>query len=576
MGSGRQPHTGISKRRCAIYAIVLALLCAAPVFSFIATASDAYLRGLPFLAFFAYKRPTAYVFAALAFVCIAAGSYLFFSKGAAWLSRCSRIKPPRLLNLHFSRQSILRTALIIYIFWIPVLVVLFPCATTTYDTIDELYQALSDPPIWYFSTDTVVDASIIDHHPWFDTLLFGAFAWLGRSVGSISAGMFLYGLIQTILSALVLAACLCYLERLHVPAVLRIVALAFVILFPIFPATADTMQKDSPFSLAFLAYALMYMEAFRTHGKALTRKKFLIGFALAIALCILTKKTGVYVVGLSTIVLIIALRGVRLRSLLSYALPAIVCLGVLPAILFPALNIAPGGSQEMFGIMYQQTITVLKKDPDSVSDEQRASIERVLDVDAALENYKPYVTDYVKHWAKEDADASDMRSFISTWASLGASHLGLYLQSIASCVSPMMVPSESLLININVSQDGIEYYEQHDAEIGGSFELDVESPPETQVIAIALARFYLMVLRCIPVISLLFTMGLYSTWIPLFALFTALVSRRRRDACALAPIIASALFLLVSPTSLPRYVICMVFVAVPAIGWAIRCLREAR
>ena len=576
-GSDNVLRRGASKTRRAVYALVLSALCTLPVFTMISSSRDAYLASLPCLQIAGDScRAFGYALATVGFICIAAGSYVIFGKGSAWLDRCDTIRMPKLFGTAFTRKGVLVTAAIIFICWIPVLIALYPCATTTYDTIDELYQAFSEPPLWYFSTDTVVDASLIDHHPWFDTLVFGAFGWLGRSMGSDSLGLFLYGIVQTALTSLMLGAAICYLERLRVPPVLRLCALVIVILFPVFPATADTMQKDSLFSLAFLVYAMMYLEAFRTKGEALKSKRFLIGFAVAAALCILTKKTGVYVTGASALVMLIALRGVRLRALVGFAAPAAICVWLLPAVLFGPLNIAEGGSQEMLGILYQQTTTVLKYDPDSVSDDQREAIDRVLDVEAAVRDHKPHSTDYVKQWARSDAEADDYAAFLSAWAALGASHPELYMQSMAQCFTPLLVPSKSLIVNTNVSQKGVEYYASHAAAIGGEFHLDAESPAGTQAIANALYSFYLYVLRTVPVFSLFCTMGFYDLWIPLAVLAAVLYSRRRRDACALAPIIFSALFLIISPTALARYAICMVFVAIPAIGWAIRCLRESR
>ena len=573
--TNRRPHAGESNLRRAVYAVVLAALCAGPVFAMAATASSSFLAELPFLDIAGgARREACYVFAAIAFIAVGALAYLIFGNAARWMERLDGVRPPRFLQTHFDRRGILVTAAIIFICWIPVLIALYPCATTTYDTIDEIYQAFSEPPLWYFSTDTVVDASLIDHHPWFDTIVFGAFAWLGRLVGSVNIGLFCYGVVQTALTALALAAAICCLERLRIPAVLRLIALAFVILMPIYPATADTMQKDSLFSLALLAYALMYLEAFRTRGQALKNLRFLVGFGCVIALCILTKKTGIYAVGLSTIVLVIALKGVRIRALASYAAPAVVCMAILPALLFPALNIAPGGNQEMLGILYQQTITVMKDDPESVTPAQRSAVNKVLDVKSALRDIEPHSIDYVKRWARQNATGDDLRGFLGAWMEIGASHPLEYMQSMAGCFGSLLVPSEGILLNYDVSQKGIEYYSQHDAAIGGSFTLDAKSPEATQVIAQSLYSFYLNVLRRVPVISLLFTMGFYDAWVPLFALIAVLYSRRRRDACALAPILANALFLIVSPTALSRYAICLVFLAVPAIGWALRCLRE--
>ena len=564
------------KLRQVLYATVIALLCAAPVAGFIRMAPDEFLDTMACLAIAGdHRRMFGYALAAAAFVCIWLLMYVVLAKLPEWMDRWDRWTPPRALGLRFTRRSVLVTAAIIIACWIPAIIMLFPGTTTTYDTINQIYQFFSDAPNWYSATSTVVDASFIDHHPWFDTLIFGGFIWIGRSLGSDAAGLFAYCLIQTLLTALVMSAAVCYLERLKVPPAIRIALLAFVILFPVFPISAMTMQKDSLFSIVFVVYVLMYFELFRTRGAAFKSRRFLIWFAIDIALCILTKKTGVYIVGLSTLVLIIAVKGVRLRSLLTMAAPAAVCMALLPAIVFPALDIMPGGSQEVWGILYQQSVTVLKEAPKSVTDEQRAAIDKIIDVEAAVAAYNPTKTDNVKRQVREDVSTKDKQAYLAVWLDQGLKHPAMYVKSILQCCAPLLVPSTSIGLNTKVGTTGIKYFAEHEAEIGGEFHLDIANPPETQAAAKAAYGFYGTLCR-MPVTSLFCTMGFYDCWIPLIALAVALYSRRRRDMCALAPIIISALILIASPAALSRYAISLIFLAVPAIGWAIYCLRRRR
>lgn len=151
----------------------------------------------------------------------------------------------------------------------------------------------------------------------------------------------------------------------------------------------------------------------------------------------------------------------------------------------------------------------------------------------------------------------------------------LYAKATARCCAPLLVPSTSVTFPTSIGQEAIEQYAKHADALGTSFNLDAKNPKTTQRIVKTLKSFYKNTLCAIPVISLFCSIGFYTTWIPLFAIAIALYSRKKRGVAALAPVIISALLLLVSPATIGRYALSLIYVAIPTIGWAIYCSRNA-
>lgn len=295
-------------------------------------------------------------------------------------------KPWRHFALRFDRKSILQASLLVFACWIPWIILQLPC-TMNFDTCNQLFQFMTDGPTYYTTVGYYVDAQYIDHHPVFDTLLYGCFIWIGNLVGSQNAGLFLFSLLQCALTAIALAASCCYLERLNAPKAVRVGAILFVALFPAIPQWATCMVKDSTYSLFFIPYFIMYLEVLRTKGEAWRSRRFLIWFIVVIGLCILSKKTGVHIVTISGLFLLLANRGTWKQGLTVLIAPILVFSLALPAAVYPAIGgVAPGGKQEAIGSLLQQTVTVLRQEGNNVTADERAAIDAVLDTQSAMLN----------------------------------------------------------------------------------------------------------------------------------------------------------------------------------------------
>ena len=135
--------------------------------------------------------------------------------------------------------GIVKLGAIIYACWSPLLVLLFP-GVIWWDTRQQLLQYNGLP-------NALSDGVITDHHPVFDTYLYGWFTDLGRALGSVDAGVYTFCLVQAFLTACALACCLVLVRRMGGGRGVCLALLAFLCLYWHLPIYASAMAKDATF-----------------------------------------------------------------------------------------------------------------------------------------------------------------------------------------------------------------------------------------------------------------------------------------------------------------------------------------
>ena len=567
------------------------------------------------------------------------------------------------LHFAFDLKHVLALAALIFACWLPVLVLMYPCSMNP-DTTEQLFEFQTSAPTYYPWLGEYVDAEFVDHHPVFDTLLYGGITLLGDAIGSYNHAFFLFILAQGALGALGLAASCCYASRLGTPRS-AVLALAFLCAFlPIYPRFMGVVLKDSTFALCWVPFLLCYLECFRTRGEALRSVRFIILFVLMAGLCLLTKKLGAFIVLPSLVVLVIACvlfargdmarrrthgtalwgrrRGgpsaqaastqasptqtqaapvqvasttmasqtssaqttpaqtsptqavsasenaARLRDRLwfraatSLAAVVLVFAVAFPAVVYPLVGgVAPGGKQEALGFAFQQVVAVIRDNPSSVSPEEYAAVDKVLDVPAACEDFKPFLTDYVKKHYRNGAATEDLIAFVGAWATIGMKNPVLYGKTSLHCVYRMLVPSSmggAQNYQIPGKQFDERYHRANDTqqyiEENSEYHLSLKRPAAL-IAADSQLRQVQETISELPIISLISTLGFYGGMLPLSCLLLVLYHRRRL-AWAYAPVLLSVFFLLLSPTAATRYILPLAFSAPLIVGWAYHAAMQAK
>ena len=451
--------------------------------------------------------------------------------------------------------------------WLPWLVANFP-GGAYWDTYYQIWQTFpgSHPialiPFGDHADATRIDAYFCDHHPLLDTLIYGGFAQASQALtGEWQLGVFAFVLVQGAATAAALTGACAYLARIGAPRGAVLAAFGFFCVAPFVSTWALTMVKDSLFSLVYVPYFIMLCEVVRTRGAALGRARMVAAFvALGVLLC-LTKKTGLYVVAPTALLGLLLYR----RWWRPFALQAAACMAtmalVLPLVVFPLLNVAPGGKQETLGPLFQQTAAYAAAYPDDVTDEERATINVVLEHDELAEQYVWSCHDDVKYSIKLSATDQNIRDYIYVWAAQGLRHPDAYLGALMGVAGSYLAPVQALNIRTTTC----------DTDIDGVPVL--YNPPELDWLREGLANAY-SAWASVPGLCLPLEACLYVWWLPLLVAFAAW---RRRLRCGLlfAPGALVLAFCLIGPIFDARYCLPLLY-TVPLLAAALPAFARLR
>lgn len=579
VGTLAMKHARFSKTRAVVWSIIFALGLFALLLSSIAARELANANSPEYAQSFTAWLPDN-IFASgaiMAAFALVAGllCYLLFSRFLRKGLSIDSSKGPKALPLVFEKRSVLVCAAIIFVCWIPIIVIMYPTGMTV-DTYNQIYQFQSSAPTYYPTTRVLVDAEFIDHHPVMDTLLYGSFWQIGYWVGSQDIGLFALALIQCIILALELAALTCYLQRLRVPWALRLASLAFFALFPFFGHYSTTVLKDVTYLTFFIPWSLIWVEAARTKGANFRNLGMLVVFMLLGGACIITKKLGVFIWLPSIVALFLCLRDHRLKIALGGVATILAFSFVLPTVLYPAIGgVAPGGRQEMLGPAIQHLTALMIEDEGAFTDQELSDLDKVYKLKKAKRLYEPFRSDGAKSCYRSTTctDADNAR-LLQIWLEKGLEHPDVYLKSTMQTCGMLFVPFLKLTYyydeNYRLQRRLYRHYNPEFKVVS------ISQPEELADINEHLERDSIeSKISDLPVVSLFFTLGFYGGCIPLFVLICVLYAKRqslpRNTPClvlGIIPVILTIAYYPISPVASPRYVLHLMYLAPLLLGWA--------
>ncbi|MFT8704342.1 DUF6020 family protein [Bifidobacterium aquikefiricola] len=461
----------------------------------------------------------------------------------------------------------LKYSSLILLGWVPYFLIRFP-GNIDSDTYWELEQVYGLVPR-------------NDQHPYFDTLVFGAFWRLGDIMHSHFISLLLYALIQMIVTAAVLGLALCYMRYIGVPRSMTRVSLIFLSTFPIIPFFAETMAKDMLFGWVWVLFLLGVMEAARSRGNALRIPWFLIGFSVTVLLLMLTKKTGVYL-ALGTIVIMLVFLKNRVRLLCSLLIPLMLFLGVWTSALLPRWNVTPGPEREMLAVPSQQTAMYIKRNSANMTRADWKVLSRVFHDPQSLPlTYTPARGDNTKGRWIEDASRADKEAFVLWWMEHFFKDPGSYMLATAANTLPLYYPdistegSESTLFygdkitpqgqDDNGLIDTLINYSGGKATRADILELmgGTNRYPAVSTLSTTFNTWYLNMTRAFPIV---FSKVLYTTWIPFFALAYCLRRHQWLGVLCMVPAMLTLCTLFISPIAIPRYLVPVIYTAPLTLG----------
>lgn len=424
------------------------------------------------------------------------------------------------------------------------LVLVYPGIEGGLDTQYQIQDFLDgNSRIYYFEGDTYITCSLNDHHPVLTSIIYGGFTWLGMKIGHPMVGSFVLNFLQILCFSASFVYATDYMASLNEK--FRKMTAIYYMFYPIFLFYSVTMVKDSIYCWLFLIYYILFLKIY--DGAA--GKKELWWFVGLSVLLPLTKKTAVYILCVANLVLIVrAFRQKRsntfkLSTVSSVVLPALVMFILLPSVIFPAFNVYPGGKQEVYGALFQQTARLKYDHPEAFTEEDVAVIDKVLKYDQLESQYRYYINDMVKRLIRTDTMTDeDFNAYLHTWWRQGKEHPKTYLKATLGVCNSSFAPTRLM-----------DVYSEND-----SYETQI--PQWENTFKEKLYGFY-NTFRDIPIIELLFQLVTFSFWMPLAAFCWIITRKGWKHVFLLLPIFMTQLTFIVSPLFFTRYVLPLIFCA---------------
>lgn len=260
-----------------------------------------------------------------------------------------------------------------------------------------------------------------DHHPYFDTLIYGAFYYAGDAIaGSCRAGIFFYCAVQMIAICMEISLALRFLHSKGASFGFCVVSAVVIGLAPICSFNASRMVKDMTWMVFFIPFILMYLETCLTRGEYLReRRSRFVAFALFAIFSVLTKKTGIYIVIILIALLVIFCSHLVRKKLIAVLFGVLVAFGLWSVFIMPSLSVAKGYSHEALSLPIQQVVRASISGGDSLSAEEQSLLDKYFPNADLAARYQPTYADPVKDVFAVDAYTEDPLGFWKLYVTLG-------------------------------------------------------------------------------------------------------------------------------------------------------------
>lgn len=456
-----------------------------------------------------------------------------------------------------ARHEIPAAMIILILCWSPYLIAFYP-GTVCWDLGEMVAQFFGQ-------------AGMDTWHPVFTTWVMGSCVWLGRLLGSDNLGAALFTLLQTLALSYALSRALKALRTHGLNRAFRWCAFLFFALVPIWGGYAQFISKDTLYTATLLLFTLNVMEAVQGGSRRTAAELFLWGL-----LSCLLRSNGLYVVAPTALAVMVFCRP---RHVLIPALAGCVAGAlVFSNVLIPALGIRDETASGIYSVCFQQSARTLRDHADTVTPEEYAEIDLVLDAANLPDLYEPWISDPVKYTFRQygqgaQAEKEALGRYRETWLSMLKKYPLTYAESFfAGNVSYYAFTPKMEGKTYNNQAGNRLVFETY--ELGDSRGYDPRFLDTTQVAALQPVRTLLALFargwRHIPLLSLLYACASY-TWLLVGAGLSCVRRKQWKKLIAFLPALLTLGVCMLSPVNdYFRYFLPAVAVAFSLLGFAAR------
>ena len=478
--------------------------------------------------------------------------------------RSGRLKKPCALDAvrlpkWMEKHEVLCGMAVCILCWLPYLLAFYP-GTVCWDLGEMVAQ---------FFGQTEMDT----WHPVFTTWLIGGCVWLGRLLGSDNLGAALFTLLQTLMLSYALSRAVQLIKKLGLNRAVQLAALAFFALVPLWGGYAQFISKDTLYTAALLLFTLSVIRLALDAG---ARYEPIELFVWGLLSCLL-RSNGLYVVLPTAIaVIVFAVRGKARVPVAAGLAGAVACALLFSGVLIPALGIRDETASGIYSVCFQQSARTLRDHADTVTSEEYAEIDRVLDAQNLPKLYEPWISDPVKYTFRQygqgaEAEKEALARYRETWLSMFQKYPLTYAESFFAGNLSYYTFAPKLEGETYNNQAGNRLvFETY--ELGDSRGPDPRFLDTTQISALEPVRKALALFargwRHIPLLSLLYACATY-TWTLVGSGLSACRQRKWKKLVAFLPALLSLGVCMLSPVNdYFRYFLPIAAMALPLIAAA--------
>ncbi len=469
-------------------------------------------------------------------------------------------RPLRRLRAFYAGRPTLAAMVLFIVCWSPYLVIFYPgTVISDMSWMFEQLQGITQMTTW---------------HSVFTTWVFGGAISLGCLLGGgDNLGCFLYMLLQTAALAYACARAVTVVRRLGMRWRGQVSVLLFFAVVPIWGGYSMMIGKDTLHTATLLLLLVSTLEWARR--LRVFRARQWLGYAALALLACLWRNNGAYVVVPSLLCFILIAKG-RDRAWLGGILAGVlIAVTVLGSVIVPALGIVDNTASGIYSVPFQQTARIVRNHGKSLTAEEKAEIDRVLDVNTIGSVYQPWISDPVKLTYKQfgmgaDIEKAALTRFRQTWLSLVRKYPVTSIQAFMAGNRGYYAFTPKYTGVTYSQQAGLRFvYTSFD--IAGEGQLHTVQPAAFEGLRIKAAQA-MEAFRTIPIVQMLFTCPLY-TWLLVAAAIVLAHRRRFRDLALFAPALLSFAVCLVSPVDdYFRYFLPVIAMSIPLLA----CTRYAK
>lgn len=343
--------------------------------------------------------------------------YLAFEKKVFEKKECKSKWCKFVLEEHVIFSTILITA----VCWLPFMIYFYPGIAN--------FDGMRSLTFWFGKLEWS------NHHPVFISVLMGICMELGQILCNDNMGIFVYSMLQTIVSFLTFANIQMFLKKVAAPYWLRGVTLVYFAVMPFWQVVGYSLLKDPLYCMMLtnltvvVAYMVIDVEKFLT-SKAMWLA--MLGLSLG---CCFTRNNGVYVI----IVLIVAVflwirkktakKSYKIKAIAPFGIAILVFYGC-SSFLYPKLNIASDGMQESLSLLFQQSARYVSEYGNELTEEEKEILAVTFHGGTEIgEVYNPVLSDPVKNKLNHELTTSQLKDYVIMWIKQLFKHPGVYFEA---------------------------------------------------------------------------------------------------------------------------------------------------